>query len=108
MENNNTFVHFVINNKSIIIQIEKTLSEYEVIKLKYALTNAQKQLNKDLEKFIIDMTTSIEVNNIEKTVFYCKRFTKSGCNKIKRGLNIKFGIPYSHEIKYPSKREKQI
>lgn len=53
MENNNTFVHFVINNKSIIIQIKKTLSEYEVIKLKYALTNAQKQLNKDLETNII-------------------------------------------------------
>ena len=53
MENNNTFVHFVINNKSIIIQIEKTLSKYEVIKLKYALTNAQKQLNKDLETNII-------------------------------------------------------
>ena len=53
MENNNTLVHFVINNKSIIIQIEKTLSKYEVIKLKYALTNAQKQLNKDLETNII-------------------------------------------------------
>lgn len=53
MKNNNTFVHFVINNKSIIIQIEKTLSKYEVIKLKYALTNAQKQLNKDLETNII-------------------------------------------------------
>ena len=53
MENNNTLVHFVINDKSIIIQIEKTLSKYEVIKLKYALTNAQKQLNKDLETNII-------------------------------------------------------
>ena len=55
MENNNTFVHFVINNKSIIIQVEKTLSEYEVIKLKYALTNAQRQLNNDLETNIIHL-----------------------------------------------------